>query len=124
MASKMLIIETFFGKRRQNFYYLMLPGVREDGFYRAVMSFSAFFQSMRNPHANVTEVRQFTAHMEDEIEFRKRLFKDVDWERLRTFASIWEFYKFVGYDYKTRKYRSGETKKVFNGRHFVVPKRR
>lgn len=123
---KNLVIETYFTKKEQNFYYLMLPDVGEDGFYRAVSSFNAFFNSMRNPKANVTAVRQFTADYEDDIHHRRDsvLYKDVDWDNLRTFDSIWDFYKFIGYDHKTRKYKSGEAKKVWNGTHFVVPKKK
>lgn len=122
MGRKFLVIETFFGERKQNHYYLMLPKVRDKGFYRSVMSFNAFFNSTRRPKANVTEVRQFTAdnHIDIQMEFNK----NVDWDNLQTFESIWDFYKFIGYDYKTRKYASQETQKVFNGRHFVIPKKK
>lgn len=102
----------------------MLPDVTEQGFYRAVMSFSGFFQSTRNPKANVTEVRQFTVDDDDGILLRKKFIKDVDWNNLKCFASIWDFYKYIGYDYKTRKYNSGEKQKVWNGSQFVVPKKK
>jgi hypothetical protein len=121
---KHLVIETFFAEVRQNFYYLMLPDVREDGFYRAVSSYNAFFNGMRNPKANVTEVRQFTSDHEIGIQVRKQFLKNVDWDNLRTFQSIWEFYDFIGYDHKARKYKSGEVMKVWNGQHFVLPARR
>jgi hypothetical protein len=120
-----LVIETYFTKKEQNFYYLMLPDCREDGFYRAVMSFNAFFNSTRNPTANVTEVRQFTSDDSFGIDIRKKskLYSHVDWDNLRTFASIWDFYKFIGYDYKARSYKSGEAMKVWKG-CFVVPKKK
>lgn len=102
----------------------MLPKGKENGFYRAVSSVNAFFNSMRNPKANVTEVRQFTADDEVGIEIRKKFLKDVDWDNLKTFKGIWDFYKFVGYDYKTRKYKSGETLKVWNGEYFVTPSKK
>lgn len=124
MATRVLVTETYFNERKQNFYYVMLPDIGEDGFYRAVGSVNAFFNSLRNPKANVTEVRQFTHDHEDDAAIRKQFLKDVDWNNLRTFGSIWEFYDFIGYDYKTRTYRSGEVKKIFNGSQFVMPKRK
>lgn len=124
MPSKHLIIETYFNERKQNFYYLMLPNVTEDGFYRSVRSFNGFFNGTRDPKANVTEIRQFTCTYEYEIKFRKEFFKDVDWDNLKTFDSIWSFYEFIGYNYKTRKYASGEVLRVWNGIHFVIPKRK
>jgi hypothetical protein len=99
----------------------MLPGVTEQGFYRAVSSFNAFFHSMRNPKANVTEIRQFTSCQE--IDIQKKFLPNVDWNNLKIFNSIWEFYDFIGYNYKTRKYKSGEINKVWNGSYFIVPKK-
>lgn len=122
--SKILVIETYFSKNEQNFYYVILPETRENGFYRAVSSVNAFFNSIRNPKANVTAVRQFTADYEVEVQFRKKFFKNIDWDNLRTFDSIWEFYNFIGYDYKNRKYKSGETLKIWNGKHFVTPSKK
>jgi hypothetical protein len=108
MSRKFLIIETYFGEnRQQNFYYLMLPDL-QDKAYRSSISFNAFFYSTRSPQSNVTNVRQFTASHESEIKYRKVFFKNVDWDNLKTFDSIWDFYKFIGYNYKTRKYESGE----------------
>lgn len=120
---KILIIETFSSKKEQNLYYVMLPDVTEKGFYRAIGSFNAFFNSTRNPKANVTELRQFRAEtdLEEGISFHK-FWHNIDWDKLKTFASIWDFYKFIGYDYKTRSYQSGEKRKIWNGKFFVVPK--
>jgi hypothetical protein len=109
VSRKYLVIETFFKETKQNFYYLMLPDVRDDGFYRAATSYNAFFNSIKKPKANVTDVRQFTSDDELGIEIRKKHEpRSIDWDNLQTFASIWEFYKFIGYDYKSRKYKSGE----------------
>jgi len=123
---KYLIIETFYTKEEQNFYYLMLPDVRDHGFYRSTMSFNAFFNCIRNPHANVTEVRQFTSDHEDDIKHRKDsiLYKDVDWDNLKTFDSIWAFYDFIGYDRHKRKYKSGEVLKIWTDNGFVLPKKK
>lgn len=104
--SRYCIVETYLEIDRQNFYYLLLPDVREDGFYRQAMSFNAFFYSMRKPQANVTKDRQWTADDEAGIEIRKRYNRHVDWANLRTFDSIWAFYDFIGYDYKKRKHPS------------------
>lgn len=111
MSRKHLITETYLGdSKEQNFYYLMLPDVSEPGFYRATTSFNAFFNSRKKPRPNVTNVRQFTACPDDEIVLRKLMFRDagVDWDNLRVFRSIWEFYNFIKYDYKTRQYTSKE----------------
>lgn len=121
-GNKVLVIETFFAKEEQNFYYLLMPKTSDNGYYRAASSFNAFFNSTRNPKANVTEVRQFTADIEEDIKHRKALFKDVDWDNLHIFENIWEFYDFIGWDRKARKYKSGETLKTWNGTHFIVPR--
>ncbi len=124
---KGLVIETFFKEEKQNFYYLILPDLKDDGFYRTIRSFSGFFQSVRNPHANVTEIRQFTYHDHREIEFKKdfyRFNKTIDWDNLKTFESLWSFYDFIGYNYKTRKYKSGEVLKSFKNGRFILPKKR
>jgi hypothetical protein len=120
---KGLVIETFFNDPRHCYYYLVLPDVGEDGFYRDTMSFSAFFQSCRNPRANVTEVRQFTYMAAYEIQFAKKYRANVDWDNLKTFESIWEFYDFIGYDRHARKYKSGEAMKRWDGSRFVFTKR-
>ncbi len=121
-----LVIETYFDRPDQNFYYLMVPDASEAGFYRSVRSLNAFFYSVRSPKANVTEVRQFTCDDEDGCAIRKKskMYADVEWESLRTFPSIWAFYDFIGYDFRARKYASGERMKVWDGNHFVVPKGR
>lgn len=124
MSRKYLVTETFFDDRPQNFYYVLLPDGREDGFYRDTMTFNAFFMSLRNPKANVTEVRQFTVDDTTGIEIKKKYMEGVDFDNLQTFESMWKFYEFIGYDYKARKYSSGERMKIWNGRQFLLPKRR
>lgn len=121
-----MVIETYLNERRQLCYYLKLPDVRDDGFYRSMRSFNAFFNSLRSPKANRTAVRQFTYTPTEEIKFKKKYMKSVDWQNLKTFDSIWDFYEFIGYDYKARKYRSGEVMQRWNrnGSYFEVPKRK
>jgi hypothetical protein len=121
-----LVIETYFDRDEQNFYYLMVPDVSEAHFYRSVRSLNAFFHSVRSPRANVTEVRQFTCDDEGDCALRKKskMYADVEWETLRTFPTIWAFYEFIGYDHKARRYASGERMKAWDGDHEVVPKRR
>lgn len=121
--SRVLVTQTRFTPNRQTFFWVSMPEVREPGFYRAAVSFNAFFNSMRNPKANVTEVRQFTADLEDDAAVRMKFRPDVGWDQLRTFASIWEFYRFVGYDHRRRRYNSGERMKWWDGRRFVLPGR-
>lgn len=121
-----LVIETYFDRDEQNFYYLMVPDVSEPHFYRSVRALNAFFYSTRSPKANVTEVRQFTHDDEGGLVVRKRskMYADVDWKRLPVFLSVWSFFEFIGYDHRARRYASGERMRVWDGNRFVVPKRR
>lgn len=123
---KVLVIETFFGERKQNFYYLMMPAPSESGFYRDTRSFNAFFNSTRNPKANVTETRQFTWEDEFGIQIRKDsgFRKDIDWDGLKTFAGVGEFFEAIGYDPKARRYASGEAMKSWSNGGYVLRKPR
>ena len=113
---KFLVIETYLEKEEQNYYWLCLPQVSENGFYRQATSFNGFFNSTSYRRPNVTEVRQFTYDFD-----RRHFLKGIDWDNLPVFETIHKFFEHIGYDYKTRKYRSGERMKIWDGEKFVLP---
>lgn len=122
MKDKKLLVETFSNVRRQNFYWLVLPDVRDPGFYRDATAFNAFFNSLRNPHANVTDVRQFSAKCSDEVCHYTRMWGVTLRSKLPTFVGMKAFYTHIGYDPKTRSYASGERLKRFSlDRGFYLP---
>ncbi len=104
------ILETFFNGTHQNIYELKTPDFNEPNFYRQSMAKNAFFWSMRNPIAHSTEVRQFTYHQRKDEIFLHQLLTPI----LKTFHGIKEFFEYIGYDPKTRKYSSGEKMRVWD----------
>lgn len=72
---------------------------------------NSFFHAFRKDRTrpNVTELRQFTRHDECESEsYSHTTLPDV------TVSDIRAFFDLIGYDYKTRKYASGESIKRFD----------
>ena len=84
-----LIIETYKDMGKQNFYYLCPTDN-----YREKISLNAFFNSKNN-----TNKRVFQLIFPDEICFYD--VKSISY----TFKNIDEFYCFVGYDRKRKKYQ-------------------
>jgi hypothetical protein len=77
-----------------------LPNVSEPGFYRSVGSFNAFFNSGKKG-------RHWTKHklyhqMDDiSLGWHKKCYINLETIEHK---DIWEFYKYIGYDYKRKKY--------------------
>jgi hypothetical protein len=105
-------------------HMVTVPDFRDPGFYRSTMSYSAFFHGHRNDRNNFWALHPRTAkangfkskkpthkfwyHMipreewEDNI---KREFYKLDKALpIVEHASIWDFYKHIGFDYKTGKW--------------------
>jgi hypothetical protein len=79
------------------YHRFVLPAVTENGFYRTIRSFSAFFHS--NKKRNWTAKRLFSAHRQDEpITFFDPTLPMIQHE------SLWDFYNYIGYDKKTKKF--------------------
>lgn len=80
-------------------HVLNTPDFGEPGFYRQATSLNAFFFSdkMRNQSPEAL----FVCHPWHEFE---SCYCGFDYKVSRTFDSIWEFYKFIGYDYKSKRY--------------------
>ena len=96
-------------------YVLNTPFPGEDGFYRQTTSLSAFFferqplaHSRNFKRRNETKDILWLCEPWSEFEIRQKI--DTKWGIARKisdriFNSIWEFYEFIGYDYKTKKWK-------------------
>ena len=104
----------------EKYYDLQLPQVSEKGFYRQAVSYDAFFYSYKNRNhnkaANVmyysTRYDEYLWNIErdkkiDSTNFRFIETRDVTeklFDAREKIIGIWNFYKHIGYDYKTKKY--------------------
>jgi hypothetical protein len=84
----------------------MQPNYGEEGFYRQVGSFNAFFKSAkrRNTHDGFLYYPQDEEDYNFEFGLMRKLGANPKGKTCITHPSIWEFYKAIGYDYKTKKY--------------------
>ena len=97
-------------------HILSLPPTSEHGeFQRQTTSFSWFFHGPKS--RNQTKTKLFYAIWWDEFEIKvkkdrktmaEHCIRGLDDTELptTTHASLWDFYKAVGYDYKTKKWSS------------------
>lgn len=76
-----------------------LPNPGEQGFYRSTTSFNSFFYSskMRNRKGKTT---LFYAKDGEELMY----WGLEEGTPVIEYANIWDFYKAIGYDYKSKKY--------------------
>jgi hypothetical protein len=81
------------------------PKIGEDGFYRQGLSIDAF----RNNQHRRRELKKYWFYVDFErdqhgnlgnIKYHKEIGVDV----INLFTCVWDFYTFIGYDYKTKKY--------------------
>jgi hypothetical protein len=97
-------IEGQYGPRRR--WRLHLPRAFEKNGYRQVTSFNAFFNGMnrynwKNPKGKYV---LYTAHLEAEYHhFWLHPAMPKDQTPVDVF-SIWDFYKAIGFDYKSKRY--------------------
>lgn len=117
---------------------LIMPEYGEPGFYQQARSFSAFFhcwnkslQAAINKHGtnspqalkhkvNHVDGYFFMSRDEDDFEFQKKAMvqSGADAKKVEeghriiaTFNTIWEFYDYIGFNYKTRKYTDAPREK-------------
>ncbi|AKF13272.1 hypothetical protein PHIN3_5 [Sinorhizobium phage phiN3] len=113
MTYKCFVIETSFQSRFQRKIYFERPDPTEKGFYRTTTILSGFFHG-RGARANVTEKRQFTYHGINEDDLYT-----YTTDPSITVDGLHGFFAEIGYDYRTKKYASGERIKKWNGVKFV-----
>jgi hypothetical protein len=105
-------------------HMVTVPDFSDPGFYRSTVSYSAFFHGHRNDRNNFWALHPKTAkangfkskkpthkfwyHMiprEEWDDNLKREFYKLDRKLpIQEHASIWDFYKHIGFDYKTGKW--------------------
>lgn len=112
MSFKMFALETRFDRRYQRKIYFEQPQCGEPNFYRTTIISSGFFHG-KGARANVTELRQFTLHRIIEEQSYPFATDSI------TVDGLHGFFAEIGYDYKTKKYASGERIKKWNGKMFV-----
>lgn len=118
---------------REIWYLYRQPDVYEKGFYREVGSLNCFFHGGRtrknkdhrtHTYNNWTNKRFFT--LKDEWEHQNAIdiaamFKEKHGvnlavpppiDQMRVFENLYEFYDFIGYDYKAKRYLDPEEKKI------------
>lgn len=91
-------------------HVVRMPDVSEKGFYRAAVSISAWeerevknyvdrFYTKRKPCPRHWSVERDTNHMHP-----------LDYQNVPIVEheTLWDFYKYIGYDYKTQKYALGK----------------
>lgn len=112
-----------------DWYVLNMPTYGDPGFYRQTVSFNCFFHGYNKRvgaainkygvwdprvkkllHNHTPDGHIFAARSDHEYNIEKGIFAKggarLDrYEPLGVFNSIWEFYEFVGYDYKTKKWK-------------------
>lgn len=90
---------------RQKVYTLNTPNVGESDFYRQTVSLNAFFYSVKGRNISPSDIL-YVCEMWSEFEQRQERHAKhgIEYEMTDVFDSIWDFYKFIGYDYKKKKY--------------------
>ena len=91
------------------YYTLNMPTVYEPGFYRQTGSFNAFFNAYTKRKFRPNWQNGILFHAEskrdwDRSVFGGKFFAKKDFKFVANFDSIWDFYKYIDYDYKRKKY--------------------
>jgi hypothetical protein len=77
------------------------------GFYRTIVSLNAFFHGGSSHYRNWTDKRLFSLKTEREVEFERERGR-LEGGPTIPFSSLFAFYRHIGYDYKAKKYTTGE----------------
>jgi hypothetical protein len=98
-------------------YSLLMPSFNEPGFYRQTVSLNAFFNGTKKRNWKDWETNgtlytcvtwaEFLMDQETWASFCAEKHLDIafHWPYCNTeFNGIWNFYKYIGYDYKTKKW--------------------
>ena len=84
----------------------------DKGFYISAVSFNAFFFSLKKRNRNQSKNKLYAQKIfeewyeEQEMVSKNPIIAHLD-QRLLPYVEhdgIWDFYKYIGYDYKTKKY--------------------
>ncbi len=110
MTKTLIIRKNNLTAKEALFFKLFIPGPGEKGFYRSTGSFNAFFNNGKGRNwyrRNGIEVLYTYRHlsefeMEEEIS-KKYGGKPAVFANI-SFYSIWAFYTYIGYDYKSKRY--------------------
>lgn len=101
------------------YYALQMPEPDEKGFYVQSVSFNAFFHSLKKHNYDEKNGLFYYSIGWDDYLFELGFKRDPELEKALAsltaeyktffeeaieFNSIWDFYKHIGYDYKTKKY--------------------
>jgi hypothetical protein len=87
-------------------FKLLMPEMLDNNFYRQMLSFDAFFNGRKR--RNHSDIALYTAN--NKQEYLEYYANNSHLNTGLTFNGIWEFYKYIGYDYKTKKYIKKEMK--------------
>jgi|WetSurMetagenome_2_1015567.scaffolds.fasta_scaffold552190_2 hypothetical protein len=87
-------------------FLLNTPNVSDDGFYRQGLSIDAF----RNNQHKRREKNKYWFYVDFERDQHGNLgnikyHKDIGIPVSKSFTSVWDFYTFIGYEYKKKKYK-------------------
>jgi len=91
-------------------FILNTPDFGEPDFYRQTTSLNAFFYSTKGRNVSPDGVL-YNCELWSDFESRQESLRKhgMEYEVTETFDSIWDFYKFIGYDYRRKKYgRKGD----------------
>lgn len=102
----------------QRVYWFTRPDPMEYGFYKHVIQLSVFFHRSAKDRKryNVTNIRQFTCHQENEIDFYSSVMGIPLIREEIQCKDINDFFNKIGFDYKTKTYISGERIKKWNNK--------
>lgn len=84
------------------FFQIDLPAPLYEG-YKQVVSWNAFFHGTRRKNRN--DKFLYTSYSYEEWPYYEGVFYDSQRKiPIIEVDNVWEFYKMIGYDYKTKKY--------------------
>ena len=99
IVTELSLGQTWGGDELVGYHKFKLPGVGQKDFYKDRMTCNAFFNSCKKGR-NHTKTKLFTYRHENEpgqIDETKPMLEH---------KSIWDFYKTIGYDHQTKKYKA------------------
>lgn len=82
-----------------------LPNFGEQGFYRSVVSYDAFFHGMKSKNYDLRRNILYFANFQQDLDIFNT-YEDVIALPQTIYKNIWEFYKGIGYNYKKKKYEA------------------
>ena len=77
------------------------------GFYRTVTSMNGFFHASGPHYRNWTDKRLFSLKHQEEMKYEMERDESLK-DSIIPLSSLFGFYRHIGYDYKAKKYTTGE----------------